>query len=280
MAEQEPDSRPILCRSWPTTWMEAERGTGPHPGLHSRGALTLASAAESWPTHPSPAPLHSLTVFVWVASLVSVSLGGERGGLELDSGSRAESVHPAGEVFGVGFWMLCLTRHLVQRGVMLDLRSPPSEKWWASLYTHTYTIAGAQPLWTLPIPGPLFWNLKTLLALSNLLTLLSRRGVCKNSDRILDSSLGLQTSPAQEAAEAVLGHLCRTLSANSLGLGTTEEVRGCSSGHGGGSRWLCEGPARMGARLFLYPTLFSLGQRLFLSFPAENETKTSACSVF
>ena len=109
--------------------------------------------------------------------------------------------------------------------------------------THTHTLSQApNPLWTLLIPGPLFWNLKMPLALSNLLTLLSRRGVCKNSDRILDSSLGLPTSPAQGAAEAVLGHLCRTLSSNFLGLGATEEVRGCSSGCGGGSRWLCEGP--------------------------------------
>ena len=75
----------------------------------------------------------------------------------------------------------------------------------------------------LPIPGPLFWNLKTPLSLSNLLALLSKRGACKNSDRILDFSLGLQTSPAQGAADAVLGHLCRTQSASSLGLGTTEE---------------------------------------------------------
>ena len=147
--------------------------------------------------------------------------------------------------------------------------------------THTHILSQApNPLWTLLIPGPLFWNLKMPLALSNLLTLLLRRGVCKNSDRILDSSLGLPTSPAQGAAEAVLGHLCRTLSSNFLGLGATEEVRGCSSGCGGGSRWLCEGPARLGARLFLRPTLFPLGQRLFLSFPAKNGTKTSTSSVF
>lgn len=124
-----------------------------------------------------------------------------------------------------------------------------------------------RPLWTLPARGPLLWDLEMPLVLINFLALLSRRSVYKNSDGTLDSSLGLGTTLAQGASEAVLG---RDPVFQSSGTGQDRRGEGPQLWESGRELFSAQGTSQAGGmRLPLPHVNFPWSKGYFLSFPAE-----------
>lgn len=133
-------------------------GPGSPQGRRHREALGLVQGCvtsqqrrpdpASAPNPPTPfRPRHTAQfTFAWMASLRSVSLRGRtrRYRTRLQNQNQKAS-HPAGEAFGIGFWMPSLAVIQLQPGMMLDSRSSP----------------GGACLWEVVVPPPTIMDAET-----------------------------------------------------------------------------------------------------------------------